>query len=229
MAYSKPATAMILEVAPRGMAPTLATLATGSERHKVTVLDGATIRGRLVSKGKPVANAEMLLSTHSRISGTSFQDLRLGTNENGEFAITNVAAGRVWDLLPRMDSLAPKGLVGGVTFVATKDDGHEVLVGDIEVVPSFTVRGRIVLADGSAIPAGMRLGLSPDRSADRQVIVLPPDGAFEFKGVGRGVYTLSPAVKGYQALGAEYGIEFLVDGNRDNFNVTLHPFKPPTK
>ncbi len=39
---------------------------------------------------------------------------------------------------------------------------------------------------------------------------------------------LSPAVKGYRALGAEYGIEFLVDGNRDNFNVTLHPFTPPT-
>ena len=222
MAYAKPASAMILEIAARGMAPTLVTLPTGSERHTVTVTDGATIRGRLVSGGKPIPNAEMLLSTHSRISGTSYQDLRIGTNGEGEFAITNVPPGRVWDLIARMDSLAPKGLMAPVTYVATKDDGHEVQVGDIEARSAFTIRGRVVLADGAPIPDGMRLSLSPDRGADRQVVILPADGAFEFKGVGKGIYTLYPAVKGYQARDAEYGIEFLVEGSRDNFNVTLH-------
>ena len=228
MAYGKPATAMVLEVAPRGMAPTLVTLATGGERHTVTVTDGATIRGRLVSGGKPVANADMLLTTHSRYSGNVYQDVRIGTNADGEFAITNVPPGRVWDLSPRMESLAPKGLAAPVTFVATKDDGHEVQVGDIQARPAHTVRGRIVLADGSPIPSGMRLGLSPDSGGDRQVAMLPADGAFEFHGVGKGVYTLSPAVKGYRARNADYGIEFLVEGDVDQFNITLHPVKPAT-
>lgn len=72
MAYGKPATAMILEVAPRGMAPTLVTLATGGERHMVTVTGGAPIRGRLVSGGKPVANADTLLTAHNRYSGNVY-------------------------------------------------------------------------------------------------------------------------------------------------------------
>lgn len=226
MAYGKPATAMILEIAPRGMAPTLVTLATGSERHTITVSEGATISGRLMSRGKPVAKAEMLLSTHRRIAGTTYAEVRIGTNANGEFAITNVPPGVVWDLAPRMESLAPKGLAAPVTFVATKDDGHEVRTGDIEAVPAHTIRGRIVLADGSPIPPSMRISLYPDRGGDRQVQELPPDGVFEFKGVGKGVYSLSPAVKGYRARNAEYGIEFLVEGDRDNFNISLDPVKP---
>jgi hypothetical protein len=93
MAYSKPAKSMILQVAPRGMAPKLVVLPTGATRQTVTVTDGATIRGRLVYNGKAVANAEFGLSTHSHVSGTFFQEIRIGTNENGEFAITNVPAG----------------------------------------------------------------------------------------------------------------------------------------
>lgn len=152
--------------------------------------------------------------------------MRIGTNADGEFAITNVPPGRVWDLSPRMESLAPKGLAAPVTLVATKDDGHEVRVEDLEARPAHTVRGRIVLADGTPIPSGMRLSLSPDSGGDRQVVMLPTDGAFEFKGVGKGVYTLSPAVKGYRARNADYGIEFLVEGDVDQFNITLHPVKP---
>ncbi len=59
MAYAKPAKSMILQFAPRGMAAKLATLATGPDRKQITVTDGATIRGRLVHNGEPVANAQL--------------------------------------------------------------------------------------------------------------------------------------------------------------------------
>lgn len=227
MAYSRPVAAMILEVTPRGMAPLLGTYRTGSERHSVTVTDGATIRGRLVSGGKPVPGAEMILTTHSRISGTFFREARIGTNEKGEFAITNVPPGRIWDLALRMDSVAASGLAAPVTHVETKDDGQEVQAGDIEARPGFRLRGRVVLSDGSAIPPEMRLSLSPEGGMDRQVRVLPPGGNFEFGAAGKGIYLLQPAVKGYQARNAEYGIELLVQGDRDNIVVLLDPVKPP--
>jgi hypothetical protein len=225
IAYKIPATSMILEVTPRGMAPTLVTLSTGPERHPVTVTEGASVRGRLTSGGKPVANAEMLLSSHRTIAGTRYADIRIGTNANGEFLITNVPPGRVWDLAPRMESLAPKGLAAPLTHLETKDDGHEIKVPDIEVSPAHTIRGRIRLADDTPIPPNMRIGLNPDRGSDRQVQLLPPDGTFEFKGVGKGIYTLSPSVKGYRAPNAQYGIEFLVEGDRNNFVITLHPIR----
>lgn len=229
MAYSKPVTGMILEVTPRGMAPLLTTLNTGVDRHTVVVRDGATIRGRLVSNGKPVANAEMILNTHSRFSGTIFKDILIGTNEAGEFAITNVPAGRIWDLAARMESLAPRGLTTSTTYVETKDDGQEVNAGEIEARPAHVVRGRVVLSDGKPIPADMRVSIGSDRGVDRQVLVLPPDGTFEFKGLDKGVYSLQPAVRGYRVRNSEFGVELLIQGNRDNVVVTLDPVKPQAK
>ena len=229
MAYSKPAKSMILQVAPRGMAPRLVTLPTGAARQAITVTDGATIRGRLVHNGKPVANVEFGLSTHSRMSGTIFQDVQIGTNQSGEFAITNVPPGRVWDLYAKMDALAPRGLAADVTYVATKDDGQDIDVGVIAAKPAYRLQGRILLSDGAAIPTGMRVSLFSDHIPDRQSFLLPPDVSFEFKGLAKGVYTLSPAVKSYQQQDLERQLELVIDGDRKDFNITLYPSKPPVR
>jgi uncharacterized GH25 family protein len=230
MAYEKPAKSMILQIAPRGMAPKLVTLPTGAKPHAITATDGATIRGRLGHNGKPVANAEFGLKTHSQGAGTTFQEIRIGTNENGEFAITNVPAGRIWDLYATMDSLAPKQLAAKLTHVATKDDGQEIDIGEIAAAGSYSIKGRIVLSDGTPIPPNMRLNVFASRLPDRQTITLPADGTFEFKGLAKGVYVLGPAVKGYQPLDPEKPNEFLVEGDMKDFNVTLHPVPtPPTR
>ncbi len=223
MSFSEKAKAMILEVAPRGMAPKMVTLDTGTGRHRVTVTDGAVVKGRLMNGKTPVANTQLVLSTHSRAGGSVFKDVRIGTNENGEFAISNVPAGRVWDLFPAMNALATMGLAAPVTFVATEDDGQEVQAGDIQVKPAHTLRGRIVLSDGSPIPAGMRLSIFADRVPDRQTVDLPPDGTYEFKGLGRGVYSLSPAVKGYRRDNPDQQVEIVIDGDRKAYNLTLIP------
>ena len=115
------------------------------------------------------------------------------------------------------------GLAAPVTFVATEDDGQQVEAGDIQVKPAYTLRGRIVLSNGSPIPAGMRLSIFADRVPDRQTVDLPPDGTYEFKGLGRGVYSLSPAVKGYGRDNPDQQVEILIDGDRKNYNLTLFP------
>jgi hypothetical protein len=72
----------------------------------------------------------------------------------------------------------------------------------------------------------MRLSVFASRLPDRQTITLPPDGAFEFKGLATGVYVLSPAVKGYRPLDPEQPLELLIDGDTNNYNVTLKPTAP---
>lgn len=225
MAYNRPVKAMILEVTPRGMAPKLTTLPTGSATpHTITVTDGAVIRGRLLdTQGKPVAGAEFVLSTHSRMGGRVFQDIRIGTNENGEFVMTNVPPGRVWDLFPKMDSLAPKGLTAPLTHIATRDDGEDIRVPDIVARPGFTLKGKISLADSAPIPPGMRVNLFADGIPDRQSALLGPDGAYEFRGLANAIYTLAPAVKGYQQQDPDHQIELLINGNISNRNITLFP------
>src|SRR5258708_31587415 len=110
IAYSKPAVRMILQVRPRAMAPKLFTEPTGADRKTMVVTDGATIRGRLIQDGKPVANAEGGLSTHAHGAGTVYPEVRIGTQEDGKFAITNVPAGRIWYVDPKKESLASRGL-----------------------------------------------------------------------------------------------------------------------
>jgi hypothetical protein len=124
IAYGKPAAQMILEVSARGMAPKFFTVPTGEDRQTMTVTDGATIRGRLVQDGKPVANAEVGLATHARASGTTFSEVLIGTKEDGTFTITNVPAGRVWTLYPTMESLAARNIGAGIGIAKPRMTGR---------------------------------------------------------------------------------------------------------
>lgn len=69
----------------------------------------------------------------------------------------------------------------------------------------------------------MRLSLGASRFADRQVLNLPPDGAFEFSGLSRGVYVLSPAVGAYRTQDPEQPNEIFIDSDRDGLLLTLYP------
>jgi hypothetical protein len=190
----------------------------------MTVTDGATLRGRLVRDGKPVANAEIAISTHSHRAGTTFPEMRIGTKEDGTFALTNVPAGRIYYLYAKMESLAAQGLAADVVECETKDDGQEADVGDIPVKPGFTLRGKVVLSDGKPIPPDMHMNLFSDRTDDMQSAVLSPDGRFELKGLAAGVYELAPSVRSYR--GPDGPSEVLVHRDVDNLVVTLDPAPP---
>jgi Carboxypeptidase regulatory-like domain len=221
MAYGKPAAKMILNVSARAMSPKLFTVDTGAERKTLTVTAGATVRGRLLYNGKPVANAEIGIMTHERRAGTTYSETRIGARDDGTFAISNVPAGRVWLLYGKMESLASRGIGTGIVPCETKDDGQEVNVGDIELKPAFTLRGKVVLADGSAIPANTRVTLgSADAGWDTQMTVLAPDGSFEFKGLYSGIYTVDSATRDYRVPNDLTG-EVLVQHDANNVVIAL--------
>jgi hypothetical protein len=225
LAYSKPAMQMVLQVAARGMAPKLFTVPTGADLKTMTVTEGATVRGRLVRQGKPVSSAEVGLATYTRVSGTVYPEVRIGTQEDGKFAITNVPAGRIWNVYPKMQSLAARGIGSNAVVCETKDDGQEVDVGDIELKPTHTLRGKVVLSDGNPIPPDMRVTLSTDRAWDSQTTILGPGGAFEFEGLPAGVFSVAPGVKGYR-LAEGFSVEVLVNRKVDGLTIQMVPAKP---
>jgi protocatechuate 3,4-dioxygenase beta subunit len=219
IAFDQPAQSMILSVSPRGMASKLFTLPTGPERKTMTVSDGATVRGRLMKDGKPVANAEMGLYTHSRLAGETLPEMRVGTRDDGTFAITNVPAGRIYYAYGKMDSLAARGLAAETIECETKDDGQEVDLGDVQVKAAFTLRGKVVLSDGKPIAPDMRVNVFADQGQDSQNIVIGADGSFEFKGLAKSVYGVAASVKGYRAPRGHID-EVLM--NRDVNDLVLH-------
>jgi len=227
IAYGKPAAGMILNVNARGMAPRLFTEPTGPDRKTLTVTEGATIRGRLVNPdGKPVGDAEVGVTSHSHISGTYISEVRIGTHPDGTFAITNIPAGRVWDVYPKMESLAARALAANPVYCETSDDGQEVNVGDIQLRPSYTLRGKVMLSDGKSIPPNMRMTLSRGGSGDDvQMTSLATDGKFEFTGLAPDVYVLGAGVRGYRPPEGETG-EVLVDHDRKDVVIRIEPTPP---
>lgn len=226
MAHSKPAVEMILRVSPRGMAQKLFTEPTGPDRKTMTVTDGATIFGRVLEPdGKPAANVELGVMAHSRSAGTTFPEMVIGTREDGTFAITNVPVGRVLFIYPKMESLAPLGFAGNPEPLETKDDGQEIRLADLKLLPSYALRGKVVLSDGAAIGSGMRVTIGADSVMDSQMAALDPDGTFEFKGLAKGVYTLMPGVRNYKLADGDTG-EVLVDRDGKSVTLRLEPRSP---
>jgi hypothetical protein len=224
--YAKPLAAITLNVSPRAMAPKLVTLPTGPGEKTVTVAEGATLRGRLLEPdGTPARNAEIGVFVHSRMAGAVFQEVRIGTKDDGTFAITNLPAGRIWYVYPRMESLAARGLVGDAVLAETKDNGEEVNVGTIKLRTAYTLRGKVVLSDGNQIPPDMHVTLSSDAGFDSQIGTITQDGSFEFRGLSSGVYSIAPAVRGYKAT-PDFTGEVLIDRDGKNIVIPLSPLAP---
>jgi hypothetical protein len=165
------------------------------------------------------------LATHSRRSGTVYPEVRIGTQEDGTFAITNIPPARIWDVYPKMASLAARGIGADVVICETKDDGQDVRLGDIQLKPTHTLRGKVVLADGKPIAPDMRVTLSAQRAWDSQVTAISPDGRFEFQGLPAGVFDIAPGVKGYR-LPEGFSVEALVNRDVDDLVIQLAPARP---
>jgi hypothetical protein len=65
-----------------------------------------------------------------------------GTREDGTFDLTNVPAGRIWILYGKMESLPARGVAAEVVDCETKDDGHLVNIGDVQVKPVLLCAGK---------------------------------------------------------------------------------------
>ena len=170
-------------------------------------------------------NAEIGVSVHSRRSGTVFPEVRIGTKDDGTFAITNIPAGRVWYVYPKMESLTARGLAGDAVAVETKDDGEDMDVGTITLRTAYTLRGKVVMSDGKPIPPDMHVTLSSDDGFDSQIASIAEDGSFEFGGLSKGVYSIAPGVRGYEPANEFYG-EVLINLDGKSIVVPMNPAAP---
>jgi Carboxypeptidase regulatory-like domain len=230
LAYSHKAIGMLVSVEARGMAVKVANLPTGADRTTVIVTDGAVIRGRLVNHGKPLEGAEIGLFGRTRVGylghlayvGDPYEEIRIGTKRDGTFVITNVPAPVNWYVYGKMASIAKLGATAPIEC-ATKRDGEEVNVGDIEIQPGRRVRGKVTLNDGAAIPSGMRVSISSEQAWDTQTVLIGPDGRFEFINVPNGKYKVFASVRGYRMTGGpdKFTMETVVDRDLDGLSVVL--------
>jgi hypothetical protein len=225
---------MLLEVEARAFALKFVVVETGADRHSIVLNEGATIAGRLVRNGGPVANAQIGLIAKDRggfggdlkVVGNPFEVVRIGTDAKGRFAIPNVPVAVDWYVFATMDSISTLGATSPVEVHVSKD-GEHVTVPDVVVKPGSHLSGTVLMSDHKPIADGMRVILSSDTVWDSQIVPLTSDGHFEFTNIPVGKYTVGTSIKGYREKVPQYGPEpFLIDHNIDNFSITVYPYVP---
>ncbi|MBN1568677.1 MAG: carboxypeptidase regulatory-like domain-containing protein [Acidobacteria bacterium] len=203
----------------------------------MTVTDGATMRGRLVQNGKPVAGAQVGLVPRQRgmgaelkLHGDPYDEIRIGTQLDGTFVFANVPAPVEWYIYGKMESIAERGATGAIECI-TKKDGEDVSVGDIHINTGHRLRGKVVLSDGKPIPDGMRVSISTDQGFDTQTVPLNQNGSFEFLGLAPGKYEVFASVRGYRAPAWDYRSRtdppstVKIEQDLENFVLSLDPVK----
>ncbi len=250
IAYSTAGLKILVSLEARGLAPAFSVVTAGVERRTITMTVGSTVRGRLVQDGRPIPDAEVGLIGRPRggfggnlqLVGYPYDELRVGTQQDGTFIITNVPSPVDWYAYAKMESVARRGATG-VVECATKHDREIVSLGDVQVRPAYHLRGTVVLSDGKQIPDGMRVTISSETAWDDQTAVLRSDGHFEFLGLAAGDYFVSASVKGYSLPKIPVSVKrtkpdgstesmtyapgvappFSIDRDVDDFVITLSP------
>jgi len=236
LVYAKPAKRMLLSVEARTLAPKFAALDIGPERQTIELARGATIRGRLMQDGKPVGNAEIGLIGQRRggfgpqltIIGTPYSELRVGTQEDGSFTLSNVPVQTNWYIYAKMDSVASRGATEPKACATTRPE-ETVNVGEIQLRPGYHLEGKVLLSDGKSVPEGMRVIITSERVPDNQTAILDKSGHFDFPGLPQGIYSISPAVTGYSLPDGQSEVEISVERNLNDFVISLNPTTPPAR
>ena len=187
-----------VDVVARGFAKGIfQSLATGGKVHELKLAEGASLKGRVLKDGKPLAGVEIGVSGTERRSEVYVGNFSVATDADGRFLFVNLPAKTSYQLYGLMKSFGPHGSIPAQT-VRTGADGDTFDTGDLTVKPGFTVAGEIRLKDGKPVPANTRILLSRENAWDSQQTTAATNGQFRFENVPAESVGLSTRIKGYQ-------------------------------
>ena len=207
-------------------------LASGPDRHDLTVTPGASLRGRVLWNGQPLAGVSVGVSGVERAVQKYLGHYDIGTDARGNFMFLNLPPDGDFQIYTLMSSVDQHGAVQ-IHQIHTGKDGEITEAGDLLVLPAHRLAGRVVLADGQPVPPKTRLLISRRDAWDSRQVILGSDGGFDVTGIPQETVTLSAHIKGYHVSGRNQSVDpmnpFWIIGmvDRDLTNVTFLLEKGP--
>ncbi|MDB6040291.1 MAG: polymerase sigma factor, sigma-70 family, partial [Verrucomicrobiales bacterium] len=220
-----------VDIEARGFAKSiLQKLETGTTRHDLVLVEGVSVRGRVIAGDKPLPGIAVGIAGADRNAEIFVGDWTVATDPDGRFNFSNLPANTSYQLYGKIASLASYGSIPA-RVVKTQTDESILNVGDLKVEPGFRVEGRVILTDGSKIPKKTRLLLGRDDAWDSQQLDVDADGHFAQNGVPPGIISLSVRVSGYRLATrnasldpfSPYHLEGALRAHKTNLIVELEP------
>jgi RNA polymerase sigma-70 factor (ECF subfamily) len=172
-----------LRVEAPGLASKMFTLpATGQVPTPLKLGVGAVVTGRVLRDGKPVAGIAIGLQQKSRGMDDYLGDLQAKTDDQGRFRFDHAFADQEFSAYAVTGSLADHGAIIPRAF-RTGADGSAIDLDDFEVKRGRKLAGRVVFADGKAIPARTTVLASCEYASGLLRAQVDARGRFELLGL----------------------------------------------
>jgi hypothetical protein len=151
---------------------------------------GATIKGRVVKEGQPLADMRIGLVAQDRNSEIFQGNYETKSDSEGRFEFKHVPPSTQWYLYGVMNSFKKHGAVRP-TPVGSEGHGGTLTVPDLQVMPGLILAGTVKTRNGEPAPRGARLRVGYDNAWDSQEATVDREGNFRFEGLHAGKVELS--------------------------------------
>ena len=168
----------------------------GNEKHRLELESGATISGRVVAGGQPVGGILVGICQADRRGDKFLGPYQIGTDDEGRFTFVNLPSDGALFVYGIMKTLTDVGTLPAKKFMPDGEVATDL--GDLSVVPAYTLRGRIVLVDGNPVPPHTRVMIGRDEAWDSIVVEAAADGTFSAGGIPPEVIEVIVRVEGYR-------------------------------
>lgn len=212
----EPKLAMDLKVKGRNFATKITPLLElNGEQHTIALEQGASVSGRLVYEGKPVADRSVGIVQSERGSGQFVGEQTRVTDADGQFSFFNLLPSEEYVFYTLCDGDAST-LTLKRKKLNTPDDQKSVDLGDVELIKGLKISGRVQLSEGQ-FPPDATLRISRNPAWDWKTVTIATDGSFNVTGLPPEVYKIKLEAAGvkidnsrfrYQMVGPnEFGLK----------------------
>jgi hypothetical protein len=208
-------------------------LPTGDTAHEIRMIEGATLHGRILIDGKPLARETVSL-VQCDLGGDTFIGCHcVATDAEGRYTFVNLRPNDDYYVFITMGDAARLGKIMAPKRVSVGGDGTTTEAGDGNVSDAIhRVSGRVILTDGKPAAKNTRMSLSrTELGWDVAVCVVGDDGSFSFAGVPEEAVELSARIPGYRLASKRnrfqqtqpWAVATMVDGDRSGLEIYYEP------
>jgi hypothetical protein len=181
-------------------------LASGETPHELAMSEGATLTGRVLLEGKPLADVSVGVSAVERRAGSYLGHFEAGTDGRGKFVFLNLPPDADFQIYSVMSTMKKFGAVPP-RQIHTGKDGETTDAGDLVAGPAHRLAGRVVLSDDQPVPPKTRLTISRENAWDSMQVTLDEEGNFNETGVPSEIISLSVRTRGYHVSARNLSVD----------------------